>query len=122
MVMDARHPSLVTRHAAAVALAAALLLAACDYVLYTSIKDIVNAPVKYEGKEVRIKGTVSNPVQLFSLRTFVVKDDTGEIQVTTTRSLPASGSEVAVKGTVKSAMLVSGKSVGLRVEETQRLR
>ena len=117
-----RHSSPVTRHAAPVALAAAMLLAGCDYIGYTSIKDIQNAPVKYEGTEVKIKGTVSSPVALLSARSFMVKDDTGEIQVTTTRSLPASGDQVAVKGTVKSAMLVSGKALGLRVEETQRLR
>src|SRR5262245_61021895 len=106
----------------ALTLAAAVLLAGCDRIGYTSIKAIANEPVKYEGKEVKIKGTVAAPLQLPGVRTFVVKDDTGEIQVTTTGSLPASGAEVAVKGTVKSAMLVSGKSLGLRIEEKQRIR
>ena len=108
--------------AAALALAAALTLAACDYFGFTAIKDIVATPAQFDGKEVKVKGKVSDPVQLFNLRSFIVKDDTGEITVTTGGSLPAAGADVAVKGTVRSAVIVSGKSLGLRVEETQRLR
>jgi hypothetical protein len=110
--------------AAAAALAALLLLSACDYLPfgYTPIKEIVSAPGPFEGKEIRIKGKVRDPIQLLGLRTFVLGDDTGEITVTTEGALPAAGSEAAVKGIVKSAVIVSGKSIGLRVEETARLR
>jgi len=122
--MNTRHPSLVTRHwrAAALALAAALLLAACDYFGFTPVKDIAATPAQFEGKEVKIKGRAADPVQVFSLRTFTLRDDTGEITVSTSGALPAAGAEVALKGTVRSAVIVSGKSLGLRVEETQRLR
>ncbi len=106
----------------AIALAAALSLAACDYFGFTSVKDIAATPARFEGKEVKIKGKVADPVQLLSLRMFTLKDETGEITVTTSDSLPAAGAEVAVKGTVKSAVIVGGKSLGLRVEETKRLR
>jgi len=122
--MDTRHSTLDTRHFAvtALVLAATLSLAACDYFGFTPIKDITAAPGQFEGKEVKIKGAVDNPVQLLSLRTFTLKDETGEITVTTNGALPAAGAQVAVKGTVKSAVIVGGKSAGLRVEETQRLR
>ena len=122
--MDARHSTYDTRHFAvtAIALAAALSLAACDYFGFTPIKEIVDAPGQFEGKEVKIKGAVASPVQVLSLRTFIVKDETGEIAVTTNGSLPPAGAQVAVKGTVRSAVIVGGKSAGLRVEETQRLR
>ena len=122
--MDARHSTADTRHFAATALAftAALSLAACDYFGFTPIKDIIATPAQFEGKEVKIKGAVGSPVQVLSLRTFIVKDETGEIVVTTNGSLPPAGAQVAVKGTVKSAVIVGGKSAGLRVEETQRLR
>ena len=118
------HPSPVTQHpvAAALALVAALSLAACDYFGFTPIKDIVATPAQFEGREVKIKGTAGNPVQLLSLRTFMVKDETGEILVTTAGSLPPAGVQIAVKGTVKSSVIIGGKSAGLRVEETQRLR
>ena len=89
---------------------------------YTPIKEIVSAPGPFEGKEIRIKGKARDPIQLLGLRTFVLADDTGEITVTTQGALPAAGADAAVKGIVKSAVIVSGKSIGLRVEETQRLR
>lgn len=115
-----------TNHAftAALALAASLLLGGCDYLPfgYTSIKEVVSAPGPFEGKEVRIKGKASDPIQLLGLKTFVLSDETGEITVTTQGALPAAGAEAAVKGIVKSAVIVSGKSIGLRVEETERLR
>ena len=122
--MDARHSSLDTRHFAVTALmlAAALTLAGCDYFGFTPVKDIIAAPAQFEGKEVKIKGTVGSPVQLLNLRTFAVKDETGEIMVITNGSLPAAGAQVAVKGTVKSSVIIGGKSAGLRVEEKERLR
>src|SRR5688572_16588503 len=99
------HQSPVPSHAltAALALAAALLLSACDYLPfgYTPVKDIVAAPAPFEGKEVRVKGKARDPVQLFGLKMFRVVDDTGEIQVATNGSLPAAGADVAVKGVVK---------------------
>jgi len=126
MTLGAHHPLPITHHGFffALVLAASLLLSGCDYLPfgYTPIKEIVATPGPFEGKEVRIKGKARNPIQLLDLRTFIVQDETGEIAVTTAGSLPAAGADVAVKGLVKSAIIVSGKSIGLRVEETQRLR
>ena len=101
---------------------AVIALAGCDYFGFTPIKDIAATPAQFEGKEVKIKGKAENPIQVLGLRTFTIKDEGGEIAVTTSRSLPAAGAEVAVKGTVKSVIIVGGKAAGLRVEETQRLK
>ena len=122
--MDARQSSLLTRRfgTGALAIAVVLTLAGCDYFGFTPIKDIAATPAQFEGKEVKIKGRAVDPVQLLSLRSFTLKDDTGEITVTTNGTLPPAGAEVAVRGTVKSAVIVSGKSIGTRVEETQRIR
>lgn len=109
----------------AVAAASALaFLAGCDALPfgYTPIKEIVSTPAPFEGKEVRVRGTARSPVQLLGMRSFVVADETGEIAVVTEGSLPAAGAEVAVKGIVRSAVIVGGKSLGLRVEETARLK
>lgn len=125
MKLDSNHESRVTNHAfLALSLAVTLSLAGCDYLPfgYDEIRDIAAAPAQYEGKEVRIKGTARDPVQLLGLRAFVLADASGEITVTTAGSLPAAGAETVVKGIVKSAVIVSGKSIGLRVEETKRLR
>lgn len=108
----------------AFALVCALALAGCDYLPfgYTSVKDITQTPGRFEGREVKIKGHAENATSLLGFRAFVLRDDTGEILVVTEGELPAPGDSVALKGTVKSAMIVSGTSVGLRVEETERLR
>lgn len=112
------------RAISAAMLAGILALAGCDYLPfgYTPIREITAAPGQFEGKEVRIKGKARDPVQLLGLRAFVLTDETGEITVTTSGSLPAAGEDAVVKGIVKSAIIVSGKSIGLRVEETTRLR
>ena len=101
---------------------AVIALAGCDYFGFTPIKDIVAAPGQFEGKEVKIKGKAANPVQLLGVRTFSVKDEGGEITVSTNGSLPAAGADVAVKGNVKSAIIMGGKAAGLHVAETQRLK
>ena len=110
--------------AAALALAAALLLGACDQLPfgYTPIKDIVAQPGPFEGKEVKIKGKARDPFQFLELKMFVLADETGEVRVSTAGAVPSSGADVALKGVVKSAVIVGGKSVGLHVQETQRIR
>jgi hypothetical protein len=121
------NPTLKRTRAGAVALTLTLVwpLAACDYLPfgYTPIKEIVAAPGSFESREVRIKGRVTDSIKLPIIgQTFTVRDDTGEMMVITNGTLPPANSEVAVKGIVKSAVIVGGQSIGLRVEETKRLR
>ena len=108
------------RFAAAAVLIVAL--AGCDYFGFTPVKDIVATPGQFDGKEVKIKGKAADPVQVLTLRTFSVKQDGAEITVSTDGALPAAGADVAVKGVVKSAVIVGGKSLGLHVKEAQRLK
>ncbi|HET7596187.1 MAG TPA: hypothetical protein VFK15_04590 [Burkholderiales bacterium] len=107
------------------AAAALLSVAGCDYLPfgYTTIREIVAAPGTFEGKEVKIRGTVTDSIKLPILgQAYTVRDDGGEISVITHGSLPAANAEVALTGIVKSAAIVGGQSIGLRVEETKRLR
>jgi hypothetical protein len=109
---------------AALALAAGIALAGCDQLPfgYTTAQEIIAAPGPFDGKEVKVKGKAGDPVQFFGLKMFTVVDETGRIQVSTAGSLPPAGADVAVKGIVRSAVIVGGKSIGLHVEETQRIR
>lgn len=101
----------------------ALALTGCDYLPfgYTLVKEIDAAPANFEGKEVRLKGKAGSIVKLMGLRAFTLQDDSGEITVLTQGELPRSGDTIALKGTVKSAVIIGGQSLGLRVEETKRL-
>jgi hypothetical protein len=103
----------------------ALALAGCDYLPfgYTPIKDIVAAPAAFEGREVKLKGRVTNAIKLPILgQAFTLADGGGEIFVLAQGPLPAVNAEVALKGTVRSAAIIGGQALGLRVEESRRLR
>ena len=113
------------RRVAFAVLAALGLLAGCDYLPfgYTPIREIVASPGKFESQEVKIRGKVTESIKLPILgQSFVVRDDTGEIAVMTNGTLPAPNADVALTGIVKSAAIIGGQSIGLRVEETKRLR
>jgi hypothetical protein len=110
------------RFAILIAIAATTALSGCDYFGFTSIKEITATPAHFEGTKVKIKGKVMDPVQVFSMKTYTLRDETGEITVSASGPLPASGADVALEGTVKSAVIIGGKSIGLHVEETRRLR
>jgi hypothetical protein len=108
-----------------VAALGALMLAGCDYFLYTSIKDIQATPLKFEGQEVRLKGTVTNVTELPLLNTkaYTLQDGDAKIVVIISQGqLPAMSDKVKLKGTIRSTMIVNGKAVGQRVEETQRFK
>lgn len=111
---------------AAVTLLTALLLVGCDYLPFghTPIGDIVAAPARFEGAEVRIKGMVKDvtKIPLLEIKLFVLIDDGAEIAVITEQPLPRVGDSVAVRGTVESAAILGGQSLGLRVTESRRLR
>lgn len=107
------------------ALLAAITFTGCDYLPfgYTPIKDIIGAPANFEGKEVKLKGKAKDITKLpiLNLKMYTLQDDSGEIGITTHGELPAANESVALKGTVKSAVIIGGQSLGLRVEETRRL-
>lgn len=115
--------------AAARALAAwmltAGLLAGCDALPfgYTPLKEIVAAPAHFEGKEVKVRGAVTDvtKIPLFDIQNYVLEEEGTEITVVTRNQLPAKGEKVSAKGRVTSVAIVSGQSLGLRIEETERL-
>jgi hypothetical protein len=109
----------------AILLCLALVTGGCDYLPfgYTPIQDIVAAPGGFESKEVKIKGKVAEAIKLPILgQAFMLRDDSGEITVVTKGTLPSANAEVALTGIVRSTAIVSGHSLGLRIEETRRLR
>ena len=108
----------------AIALAVVAALSGCDYLPfgYTSIREISEAPGRFEGVEVKLRGKAVGTINLFGLKAFRLQDDTGEITVVTEGALPTENAEVALKGKVASAAIIGGSALGLRVAETRRLR
>jgi hypothetical protein len=122
------HGSPITFRALTGALAVfmALSLAGCDYLPfgYTTVKEIGASPASFEGKEVKVKGKVKTVAKFFGMQGFILQDETGEITVSTPTGtdLPEAGGEVALRGTVHSAAIVGGSAMGLRIDETKRIR
>jgi hypothetical protein len=106
------------------ALAASISMAGCDYLPfgYTPIREVTAAPAQFEGKEVKLKGRVSGIVKVLGVKAYTLDDGTATITVATAADLPAESSEVALKGVVRSAVIIGGASLGLKVDETKRLR
>lgn len=100
-------------------------LTGCDQLPfgYTELGAITENPAQFEGKEVKVKGTVVDVTKLpfLEVRMFVLKDDTGQVSVQTTNAVPALNQTVALKGRVESTAIINGQSLGLHIKETKRL-
>jgi hypothetical protein len=77
-----------------------------SYVQITSIGDILANPRTYDGKPLIIEGNVKQRMSLFAFSSFVLKDDTGEILVVSTKPMPQVGSNVRVHGRVHEAFAI----------------
>lgn len=106
-------------------IALALMLAACDQlgIGYTSAEEIRAAPGQYEGKEVKVRGVARavTRMPLVDMRTFILEQDGGELLVITEGALPTEGERIALRGVVRSAAIIEGQALGLRVHEIERL-
>ena len=114
------------RTLSAVVLAISLLVAGCEHlgIGVTSIGEIVRNPTGFEGRDVQLKGTVRTitKVPIVDIRTYVLADSSGEINVNTSHELPATGDKVVVRGKVSSAAVIGGQSLGLHVSERERAK
>lgn len=77
----------------------------------TPIKALLDRPRDYEGKIVTISGEVTEVFSLIVVKTFSLRDKTGEIVVVTERISPKKGDHIAVKGTVIDAFSFGDKSI-----------
>ena len=101
------------------------LLAGCDNSPFGFVKigDIASRPAAYEGKEVRIRGEVTDVAKIPFIETMIytLRDETGEITVFTFDTLPQVHQRLAVKGMVQSAAIIGGEAFGVRLKEMRRL-
>lgn len=107
---------------ALVVLMAAVALGGCDYIGVTPIKEIVAAPANFDGKEVKLHGMVKDTtrVPLLNIKSYVLKDDGGEISIHTEADLPRMNEKISVKVKVENVAIVKGKSLGMTLREIER--
>ena len=100
-------------------------LSGCDYLPfgYTKIGEIVAKAAQFEGREVKIRGKVTDAskIPLLNIKSYSLQDDTGTIIVITSGSLPAMGQEIGIRGIAENMLIVGGQSFGLTLKETARL-
>lgn len=103
----------------------ACTLAACDAlgIGFTPIEEIVAAPARFEGDEVKVSGEVTSVTKIpfVEATAFVLRSGGADLLVTTAGAAPAVGAKVSVRGKVENAAIVGGRSLGLRLIELERL-
>lgn len=94
----------------------------CDYFGFTKIKEINDSPLKFEGKETKLKGVVESAIRIPFTETVVytLKDDTGSITVVATGAKPNNGDNLKVKGTVSTAIKIGSETIATHIEEIKR--
>ena len=108
----------------AVFLVAALgiLLGSCDRLRATPINEVNTSPANFDGKEVVLHGVVTEltRIPLIDMKSFVLKDDSGEIAILTHHDLPKSGQELSVKVKVQNLAIINGEPLGTTITEIER--
>lgn len=101
-------------------------LLACDsspnVQIFNKAAEITANPLTWEGRSVRLKGTVSNQlaVPFVDSALYELRDETGTIHIVSKGGLPAKGETVALTGKVKNTVVFGSVSMGLVVMEESR--
>lgn len=97
-------------------------LGSCDYIGVTPIKEIVAAPANFDDKEVKLRGVVKDTtrISLLNMKSYVLKDDSGEITIQTEADLPKQNDKLSVKVKVTNIAIVNGKALGTTLREIER--
>ncbi len=102
-------------------LAALVLLAAVGCKGVTPIRALLDDPSRYDGRTVKIAGTVTSAAGILNYGTYRVDDGTGALQVVTqVGGVPREGARVAVEGTFRSAFTLGTETVAVLMEERHR--
>lgn len=93
-----------------------LLLPACDYLPlgFTDIGTIVANSAAFEGRDVKIRGKVTDVTKLplLDIATYTLEDGTGAIVVAMPERLPTLGERIAIRGRVESLVILAGQGFG----------
>ncbi|GAB1719461.1 MAG: hypothetical protein NTAFB09_11920 [Nitrosospira sp.] len=104
------------------ALALAVILSGCGGINPTLINEINSSPVNFDGKEILLQGIVKDPTRLplLGTKSYVLKDDSGEILVLTQADLPKMNEKISVKVKVANIAIINGESLGTMITEISR--
>ena len=88
----------------------------------TPVGEIIKSPVNFDGKEVTLHGTVKDQtrIPLVNVKSYVLKDGSGEITILTDGGLPKTDEKLTVKVKVQNLAIVNGESLGMAATEISR--
>ncbi|HVW63781.1 MAG TPA: hypothetical protein VHB01_02110 [Nitrosospira sp.] len=103
------------------AMALTVILGGCG-ISATPIKEINSSPASFDGKEVMLYGVAKDTTRLplLGTKSYVLKDDSGEILVLTEADLPKVNEKISVKVKVANIAIINGESLGTTVTEISR--
>jgi hypothetical protein len=93
---------------------AAVMLTGCASV---KIRQVLNNPSRYQGREVRLSGEVTRATGIVVAGVYQIDDGTGKINVLSTRPIPAKGAHVTVKGRMQGGINILGTNIGSVLQE-----
>jgi hypothetical protein len=94
------------------------VLAGCASV--TPINQLLSDPSRYDGKTVRVKGTVKGAVGGLGVGAYEIKDNTGTLTVVSDKGDPPStGANLGVKGKFQALLSLGFKSLAVLREESR---
>lgn len=102
--------------------AAGIVLGGCGGINATPIRDIIASPANFDGKEVTLHGIAKEAtrIPLINMKSYVLKDDTGEIMVLTEGDLPKANEKLTVRVKVANLAVINGEPLGTTVTEISR--
>jgi hypothetical protein len=102
-----------------------LVSAGCQYlpVGLTSVKDILKNPAAYDGRQVKVKGTVSGitKIPLIDEKFYLLSDGGAQIAIVTNANTPPANSKVIVIGRVENVAILNNQGLGLHIRELKRI-
>ena len=93
---------------------ALVLLSGCASV---KIRQVLNNPARYQGRDVRLNGEVTRSTGLIVTGLYEIDDGTGKLSVLSNHTIPRKGSNVTVTGRMQAGVSVLGQTVGTLLRE-----
>ncbi len=99
-----------------------IVLASCPGT--TPIKELLDDPGRYDGREVRIAGEVTRSVGLLGYGGYQVDDGTGTLTVVVEGggATPRVGAQVGVEGTFRNAFTLGPVTAAVLMEKRHKVR
>ena len=103
------------------AIGVAVVLSGCASTV--RISDLLAAPQRYDGRTVRVEGTVTESAGILGVGGYQLDDGTGQIFVVAQGGgVPSQGSRTKVKGRFESIFNFAGRSIAAIMQEAQSPR